>query len=234
MKNESVKQTIRYYERITAGRFYDKAQKERLFELSAKVNFINEKQTNELRQAVFSSDVEDCATVYDCENGLLFVMLNGDELTKEILDNKKRVLVDLLGKNGKPVWEDRFAWISDLHNPKMEYKRLFERAHFEFANGNLEKAVQTIQHFAKMCDLDSVKFLIATYSILGNSEKELEYLLIYSRLIKELYSSTLSPEARARIKQLTTAQTESLREKVNQITLKYFDEHDDCCTRVGF
>lgn len=233
MKHDNVTETIRFYEHITAGRFYDRAQKEKLFEFSAKANFISESQADELRQVIFSPDVEDCVLMQDCENGLLFEMVLENRYIKDILENRRKTLSSLITPRGK-LWEDGFEWVTYLRAPKNEYRRLFERATFEYANGKVKTAVDGIERFAENCDTYSVKFLIAGYNALKNKEKELEYLLLYSRMLEELYCITTPSEIKNRIKKLAVNNAESIAEKVNNLKLKYFDEYDDGYIRMGF
>lgn len=233
MKHDNLTETIRFYERITAGRFYDKAQREKLFEFSAKANFISESQADELRQVIFSPDVEDCALVQDCENGLLFEMVFENRFIKDVLENRLKTLISLTTPRGK-LWEDRFEWITYLSAPKTDYKRVFESATFEFANGNCQKALNQIEQFAKSCDIDSVKFVISASNALKNKEKELEYLLLYSRLLEELYFTAIPAEITSRIKKLSTKKTEQIVQKVKGLKLKYFDEYGDGSVRMGF
>ena len=138
------------------------------------------------------------------------------------------------GAFGQKLWDDRFSWVSYLRAQKGDYRRSFEGATFDYATGNTQTALKVFEGFATNCDANSVKFLIGAYNLLGNSEKELEYLLLYSRMLEELYALKPTAEMQKRIKKLTSKKTQGVAEKVKSVSLKYFSEREDAHTRMGF
>ena len=234
MQLNCVTETINYYERLTAGRHYDRAQKEKLFSISAGAHFLDDGEKAELSQVLFSPDIEECVSVQDCENGLLFEMVFENKFIKEILESRRKTVISQTGVFNQKLWEDRFSWVSYLRAQKGDYKRSFEGATFDYAIGNEQTALKVFEGFAANCDINSVKFLIAAYNSLGNAEKEFEYLLLYSRMLEELYAISVLPKMQQRIRELTSENNKGIAEKVKSVNLKYFSERDDAHTRMGF
>lgn len=213
---------------MTAGRFYNDERKRKIFSLACEANLLKEDEKEALGKVIFSDEMEEYQTPLDCSNGLLFEIVETKAYRKEILLCRKETLLQLL--NRLP-WTSKATWLRFIHTDVDDYRHRFENAVFSYSANDGKKAAEKLEHYAEMCDPDSLLICSAVYREEGEYEKEGVLLMLYNRLMDDLFMEEV-PEAFAeRAREL--GEKYSLAD-VNEIDLRYFDELKDAKRQIGF
>lgn len=225
---------IQSYESLTAGRFYSDCQKENLFELANRANFLERKEKEELFSCIFSPDLQFYQTITDCENGLLLEMVSQNKTREAILESRLKALKSITSPNEDKPWANKSEWLAYANSTTGGYKQSIEKAIFKFAVGKVDEALKELEYHAKNCDLFSLKLVTAIYNQLGDGKKELYYLLLIERIVKELYFEELPSRCRARIAQLSQEGYGEVEKSANSQNLNYFNERSTSISKIGF
>ncbi len=226
--------TIQCYESLTAGRFYSDCQKENLFELANRANFLESKEKEELFSSIFSPDLQFYQTKTDCENGLLLEMVSQNKTREAILESRLKALKSITSPNEDKPWANKSEWLAYANSPIGGYKQSIEKAIFKFAVGKVDEALKELENHAKNYDLFSLKLVTAIYSKLGDNKNELYYLLLIERIVKELYFEELPSRCKERIAKLSKEGNGDVENAVCAQNLRYFNERSAGVSKIGF
>lgn len=227
-----IKETIRDYECLTAGRYYSLAQKKALFDLVSRANFLKADERDNLANVIFSSDVEEYKDETDCANGLLLMsVVKSDNQLKEILTCRKKILT---GLKERRLWNSKDSWLRFMHEENNSFYAQFDAAIYSYSVDDVDKSIAILMPLVQNCHYLSVKLLIALYRELPNNQEEAKYLILLKRIREELYDEVLSEEFELRLKELSRHLSQKVVESVKNVKLKYFNENSNGMSRIGF
>ena len=227
-----IKETIRDYEYITAGRFYSRAQKQTLFDLVSRANMLLEQERTDLAAVVFSSEVEQYYNEVDCANGLLLMsVIRDDSHIKDILTCRKKTLENLTGKR---MWDSKDNWLRFIHTQNNNFYAQFENAIYAYSVDDINKSVTMLKPLADSCHRLSVKLQVALYGELPDKQEEAKYLILFKRITEDLYYEIFPAEFELRLKELLNKLPAKVVEEAHSIKLNYFSEFSNSMARIGF
>ncbi len=227
----SVKETIREYEYLTAGRHYEPAQKKAIFALVARANMLDKEREKAIERTLFSAEFEEYENETDCANGLLMASLYvRGEYSKQILEYRKQFLTDL---SDKCIFKDKTKWLQYVFSGIADFNHILENAVYMYAVNQPDKALRQFERLAEYCHGLSVKLAIALCRELGETGKELRYLIILNRITESLYYDKLPEAFKARMDEIRGALTENEIRDANEKKIYYFDESVEL-GRMGF
>jgi len=180
MKNDAI---YNAYYGITAGRFYSAEQKERILKLVASaggmkifgVEFVKMLKTT---QYIDSLELEN---EIDCKNYLLLL-----SFCEEACSDKQTACRALLrGYESSPVYLSSWDWQKNIMDTSDEYS--FERAFYEYANGNHDNAIREFEGLSDKGSIPSMKYLA---QIFYDSQKYYEA-FYYIEMVKKSYRDNL-------------------------------------------
>lgn len=229
---DKIKATIHDYEYMTAGRFYSKMQSVILFNLVACANLLCENEKNELRDLIFSEEIEEYRTETDCANGILMAsLLKSSEYKKEILLSRKQTLEVLLGKK---LFNDRESWLKFIHSDKINFSNLFEKAIYLYSMQKADKALSVLKQIAENGHYLSVKLTVALCKELRNVSDEARCLILLNRILEELLYCEVPVEYVERLHEIWDKVSEDIIEDAYNKKLTYFSEDTECGAHIGF
>ena len=225
-------EAIRDYEFITAGRYYSLPQRKMIFDLVGDANFLSSEARTKIADVIFSSDVEEYKNETDCANGLLLMsVLHKDNYANTILTYRKKTLTNLTEKY---LWDSKNAWIRFRHTKTNNFYSKFDNAIYAYCAGDVSKTVTILMSLADACHGLSIKLLSALTRAMHNNQGEVKYLLLFKRIIEELYDEVLPKEFELRLEELLYTFSQNTVEGSSNIKLRYFDEYSSGMSRIGF
>lgn len=229
---KKIKEAICEYEYMTAGRFYDKTQKEIIFDLIARANFLCEQELTELKVLLFSEEIDDYKTETDCANGLLMLsLIKKSDYKKDILLNRKKTIEKL---SEQRFFYDRGSWLKFINSDKNSFNNLFEKAVYLCSICKIEKAVNIFKQLAEACHYLSVKLTVALCKEWNDEREEARYLILLNRIKEELLYNEEPTEYEIRLHKIQNNIPKETIEEVYNKKITYFDENIEFGKHIGF
>ena len=227
-----MKETIREYEYLTAGRYYSVDQKRAIFRLVARANALSEGEEAELSALIFSEDMAEFKTETDCANGILMAsFLKNSNYRKEILSARKKTIETL---NEKRLFDSKVSWLKFIHSDKNRFENLLDKAIYLYGRKKVDKAAETLKEIAESFHLLSVKLIASMYAELNLANEEARYLVILKRIIEELLYDEVPEEYGERLSKLRESVPEEFIKEVYGLKLTYFGEDWEYGAHIGF
>ena len=183
MKKKTIYTT---YYNIVAGRFYSVEQRERILGLIASTECVKIPSmdfTKILKTTQYIDSLE-LDNIVDCKNYLLML-----SFSDEAHSDKQKACCALLQCYEKtPSYSSLWEWQKSIMNASEE--NAWERAFFEYANGNDDNAVKEFEHLSETGHIPSMKFL----SQILYDDKKYSEALYYIELLKKFYKERLHCE----------------------------------------
>lgn len=228
---DSIKHLVISYEKMTAGRFYNIDQKQKLFDFACQMYMLSKEDCQELKNIVFSSDIENYNDITDCSNGLLMEVAVQKQFRKAILTARRDALKTI---EQKMLWKSKTTWLQFINTTRRDYSHDFEKAIFNLVKGDFNAVKNQLSEYVESCDLFSILATSVIFRDAGDCDCEYKCLLLYKEIVEKLYFESLSPAFVSRIAYLSKICSESIACLVNQIVLTYFDEQSESIGRIGF
>ena len=226
-----IKETIRDYEYMTAGRFYNEAQKRAIFNLAARANLLQESDESELKALLFSEEMQEYKTQTDCANGILMAsFFKNSEFKNRILLNRKQTIESL---SEKRLFDSRESWLKFIHLGN-KFCNMFEKAIYLYSLQKVDMAFKILQEIAENYHYLSVKLMVALCRETKSVNREARYLIILNRITEELLYDEAPAEYEDRLQEIWNEIPEEQIEEAYNLKLTYFSEDAEVGAHIGF
>lgn len=177
-----LKDILKNYACLTAGRYYNQLQLERIRDLILRAEFVEDHEKGAFLECV-DSPLAKGETVVACKNAHLISLMSDTNATlTEYLSDRAQTVLDV-----SELWRDKLEWLKFAAGRHNSYAEYLESAVAAYAFGDLSNAKEKFEVLAHHNNVQAVKYLYVVDVDLDDEYGAAYCLRLLDRLRNELY-----------------------------------------------